>query len=167
MNKNIKQMTIASMFIALGVIIPGVFHFAKIAGVVFLPMHIPVLLSGFYLSPFYAVLVGLATPLISSVLTGMPPLYPIAAIMMFELAAYALIVSIMKNKNVFISLILAMLGGRIVAGLSVFVLQSAFGLKLSPLLYIKGAFVKGMPGILMQLILIPIIIKNIKIKINK
>lgn len=167
MNKNIKQMTVASMFIALGVIIPAVFHFAKIAGVVFLPMHIPVLIAGFYLSPFYAVLVGVLTPLISSVLTGMPPLYPIAVIMSCELAAYALIVSIMNKRNIFITLILAMLGGRILAGLSVFVLQSSFGLKMNPIIYLKGAIIKGMPGILIQLILIPIIIKSVKIKINK
>ena len=158
------ELTKAAFFIAMGIVLPMGFHFFQMAGPIFLPMHIPALLAGFFLSPLPAVMVGLLTPLLSSVLTGMPPFFPMAVIMMVELAAYAGLVSLSRrwrlseNRNLaqIFCLLIAMIGGRIVAGLVVFILSlTVAGIQLSPLPYMIGAVTKGLPGIIVQLIFIP------------
>lgn len=85
-------------------------------GSTFLPMHIPVLLAGFVISIPFAITVGALTPFLSSVFTGMPPLFPVMPYMVFELAAYGAVASILYRKlkvNVYISLIGSMIAGRI------------------------------------------------------
>ncbi|AVM68791.1 ECF transporter S component [Lachnospiraceae bacterium oral taxon 500] len=158
------ELTKAAFFIAMGIVLPMGFHFFQMGGPVFLPMHIPVLLAGFFLSPLPAVMVGLLTPLLSSILTSMPPLFPMAVIMMVELAAYAGLVSFSRQRRLvenrslaqILCLLIAMLGGRIAAGLVVFVLSlTVAGIQLSPLPYLIGAVTKGLPGIILQLIFIP------------
>src|SRR6056297_3524954 len=116
-----KEIVLSGLFIALGLLVPMLFHAVGGAGPVFLPMHLPVLVGGFILSPKFAVLVGLSTPLLSSVLTGMPVLMPMAPIMMAELGIYGLTVSLLKEKGVnnVITLISAMIFGRISAVLMV------------------------------------------------
>ncbi|MTI69402.1 MAG: ECF transporter S component [Firmicutes bacterium] len=157
-----KQIVYSGFFIALGIIIPIVFHFVNNFGKMFLPMHIPVLLSGFILGPYFGLLVGILTPFISSVLTGMPPLFPMALIMVFELGTYGLVSGFLYNKlkqNEIISLVSAMVCGRIVSALVVFSLIKTVGIKFpSPTIYIKAATITGIPGILIQIIIIPTII---------
>ncbi len=166
MNTNLKpaELTKAALFIALGIVLPMGFHFFQMGGPVFLPMHIPVLLSGFFLSPLPAFLVGLLTPLLSSVLTSMPVLFPMAIIMMAELSVYAVLISVFSHRRLtenrslsqIASLVIAMIGGRIAAGLMVFILSlTVAGSKLSALPFVIGAVTKGLPGILLQLIFIP------------
>ena len=158
------ELTKAAFFIALGIVLPMGFHFFQMGGPVFLPMHIPALLAGFFLSPLPALMVGVLTPLLSSVLTGMPPLFPMAPIMMVELATYAVVVSLMRQRYLtanrplsqVLCLLVAMISGRIAAGLVVFVLSvTVAGMKLSPIPYVIGSVTKGLPGILLQLIFIP------------
>lgn len=156
-NKSVKQMMLGGAFIAFGIVLPMMFH-AFGLGSTFLPMHIPVLLSGFFLEPVVALVVGAVTPFLSSVFTGMPPIFPMMPIMVFELAAYGFVVSIVSKKvrNPFIPLITSMITGRIVAGAVVWVLGSLFAANLpGPGLFIVGAITKGVPGILIQLFFIP------------
>jgi len=165
MSNKTRELTLSGMFLAFGVIVPYIFHIANLGGPIFLPMHVPVLLAAFYVNPFYALSIGILAPLLNSVLTGMPVLYPIAIIMSFELAAYGLITAIIYKKgNLFLSLISGMIGGRMIAGIVVFILQSTFGLKINPLLYLKGALITGIPGIVIQILIIPVIVKKFKIK---
>ncbi|MEA1974771.1 MAG: ECF transporter S component [Bacillota bacterium] len=167
MNKSTKELTLSGMFLALAIIVPMIFHYANIGGAIFLPMHIPVLLAAFYVNPLYAMLVGILSPLLSSIFTSMPPMYPIAVIMVFELGVYGLVTSLIYKKfNLIISLIGGMITGRLVAGVMVFVLQSSFGLKMNPYMYIKGIIITGMPGIIIQLLIIPVIVKKFNLAIN-
>ena len=133
-----------------------------IAGNIFLPMHIPVLLGGFLLTPIYALLVGMLTPILNSLLTGMPVLFPIAIIMVFELGVYGLAASYFYRKfkmPVILSLILSMMLGRLVAGVLVYILAMAFStVQMKALPFIQGAITLGLPGIIIQIILIPVII---------
>ncbi|OLS03650.1 ECF transporter S component [Tissierella creatinophila] len=159
------NIVISGLLIAIGVIVPSIFHTTGIAGDIFLPMHIPVLIGGFLLSPIYAFLVGILTPLSNSLLTGMPPLFPIAIIMVFELGIYGVLASYLYRKlrvPVIISLIFSMIVGRIVAGAVVYVLTIAFStVKMDPLLFVRGGIITGIPGIIIQIILIPILIHGI------
>lgn len=155
---NTRNMILSGFFIAIGLLLPAIFHLFGGAGRVFLPMHIPVLIAGFFLPPFYAATVGLMTPILSSALTGMPVLYPILPIMMGELMVYGLVISLLSQnrmKNILGRLIAGMIAGRIVAGLIVFILAIGFGLKMNPMIYLQGALVTGLPGLVIQFLMIP------------
>lgn len=158
---HVRNLVIAGLLLAIGLIIPYIFHSSGIAGTIFLPMHIPVLIGGFLLPPQFALLLGILTPLINSLITGMPNLFPIGIIMAFELGTYGLLASLLYIKLKFptvIALILSMIGGRIMVGLVVFVLAIFFAIPLEPITYVIGAITTGIPGIVIQLVLIPILI---------
>lgn len=154
----------SGLFIALGVILPIFFHFTGVSGKIFLPMHIPVLLGGFYIKPKYMILVGALTPILSSLLTGMPPLFPMLPIMIIELSTYGFMVAYLREKriNKFINLITSMISGRITAGIVVYIMTLTVGFKANPLLFVKGSIITGLPGIAIQLILIPLLVTLIK-----
>lgn len=172
MKKNrmeVKEWVIASFFVALGIMLPMLFHTVGIAGPIFLPMHIPVLIAGFILSPWLALFVGIIIPLLSSVLTGMPILFPMAVVMMFELGAYGFIVSLISRStkwNIILTLLSSMIVGRIVAGMTVFILVQGFGIKMNALMFVKGSIITGLPGIALQIVLIPVLVSRIKLFYN-
>ena len=161
-NKYIKEIILSGLFIALGIVLPMIFHMVGV-GSVFLPMHIPVLIGGFVLSLPFAIAVGVITPILSSLITGMPPLFPVLPFMVFELATYGAMINLLYKKynlNVYVSLILSMLAGRVVAGIVVWVLVTFFMVKLpNPIAFIGMAIGQGLPGIMIQIVLIPVIIR--------
>lgn len=167
-NSSVREIVVAGLFIAIGLVLPMVFHFFDL-GNSFLPMHIPVLISGFVLSTPFAVIVGALTPLLSSIITGMPPLYPVMPYMFFELAVYAAAVSVISRKlkwNVYLTLVLSMAAGRIAAGAAVWLMVAVFNAKLpNPFVFVSAAVVSGIPGIIIQLIAIPPLVIFLK-KIN-
>src|SRR5690625_6223104 len=93
------NLVIAGLLLAIGIIIPSIFHLTSLPGIIFLPMHIPVLLGGFLLPPYLALMLGAVTPLLNNLVTGMPLLFPNAIIMAFELATYGLIASDRKSTR--------------------------------------------------------------------
>jgi hypothetical protein len=167
MYKKTHELILAGVFISLGLVLPITFHMIGGAGPIFLPMHIPVLIGGFFLSPVLALSVGLITPFLSGLITGMPPLFPMMPIMMLELGIYGLTISVIKNKvtrNPYVALMVSMITGRIAAGFMVYLLSAFFVTKLpSAFVFITAAVTKGIPGILLQLLIVPIIV----IAVNK
>ncbi|MGB4985542.1 MAG: ECF transporter S component [Erysipelotrichaceae bacterium] len=161
-NNVIKEMILTALFIALGIVLPMAFHFIG-SGSVLLPMHIPVIIAGFVLSLPYAIIVAAVTPVLSSVLTMMPPVFPVLPFMFFELIAYGVVANILYRrlkKNVYVSLIASMIVGRIVSGIAVYFLVTFFMAKLpSPWIFVSGSFLTGLPGIVIQLIVIPVLVK--------
>lgn len=161
-----SQLTISAMSIALGLVIPRVLHTIPNAGTLFLPMHFPVLLGAFFLEPAYALIIGLATPVLSSLITGMPPAFPVLPFMMAELSVYALTASILFRKlkvDKTISLVAAMIFGRAAAALAVWVLVIGFGAKLpSAWKFFLATFTGSLPGIAIQLALIPSIVSVVQ-----
>lgn len=160
----VKRLVIAGLLLAIGIIIPYIFHASGIPGTIFLPMHISVLLGGFLLPAHLAILLGMLTPLLNSLITGMPIFFPIGIIMIFELGFYGLIASLLYRKVKLpsvLALILSMIGGRIIAGITVFVLVGLFAVKLDPITFIIAGVTTGLPGIIIQLILIPVLIHSI------
>lgn len=164
-----RRIVIAGLLLAIGVIIPYIFHMSGISGTIFLPMHIPVLLGGFLLPPHLAFTLGVLTPLLNTLISGMPPMFPMAIIMMFELGFYGLITSLLYRKfriPSIISLLISMVVGRIIAGAVVFVMAIVFTESLppaflDPMNFIIGGVATGLPGIIIQLVLIPTLIYSI------
>ena len=150
MSNQVKQLTLSAFFLALGLVLPFAFHsFGPQAGTVFLPMHIPVLLCGFVCGPAYGALVGMLTPLLSSALTGMPPLMPTGIAMCLELSTYP-------------SLIITMLAGRAVSGLANLVLLSMAHKAYTVQIFLTATFVTAIPGIVLQLVMIPLLVSVVK-----
>lgn len=161
---NTKKLIIAGLLLALGIIIATIFHLTGVPGKVFLPMHIPVLIGGFLLPPHLALLLGMLTPLLSSLISGMPDLFPMGVIMIFELGIYGLVASLTYRQlklPTIISLIISMLAGRVMAGLVVFILATFFAMQADPMVFVIGAVSTGLPGIIIQIILIPSLIYSI------
>ena len=160
-NKSIREMVLSGLFIAIGIILPMAFH-AFGLGSTFSPMHIPVLLAGFVIGPFYAASVGVITPILSSLFTGLPPAFPVLPYMVFELATYGLITSILYRKfrqNIYVSLVASMVAGRIVSGIIVWIIATLFTTQLpSPVAFVIGSVTGGIPGIIIQIIFIPLIV---------
>lgn len=161
MNKT-QELTTSSIFLALGLILPYVFHLTGIAGPILLPMHIPVLLCGFIMGSKTGLIIGFITPLLNSAITGMPPAYPTAIAMAFELAVYGYFTGyLFKNRklNVFAALIISMLCGRAVSGFINFILLTFGGNGFVLKGFLTASFIKAIPGIIIQLIIIPLIVK--------
>ncbi|MCL6580098.1 MAG: ECF transporter S component [Firmicutes bacterium] len=153
-----RDVVLGGLFLALALVLPTVFHLFG-AGKVFLPMHIPIFLAGFMVTPWVAGVVGLVAPLLSSVLTGMPPLSPpVAQVMAAELAVYGLATAFLyrATRRVILSWILAAFAGRLAAGLAGAGVLPLLGLQGTPLLYpLTTAVVAGLPGLALQAVLVP------------
>ncbi len=161
MNFKTSDLVKASLFLALGLILPFIFHATGLPGQVFLPMHIPVLLCGFILGPQYGVMVGIVTPLLSSLLTGMPPIFPIGIAMIFELGTYGLVGGYFyKNKkvNLYLSLFISMVLGRFISGIIKYILMVGTGKAFVLKGFLIASFVTCIWGIIIQFILIPLIV---------
>ncbi len=159
----VKKSIITAVCIALCVVLPQVFHAIPEAGSIYCPMHIPVLLCGLITGWSYGLLCGLAGPLLSSLITGMPPVAMLPA-MMVECAAYGALTGVMMQlvhtkkvyADLYISLIAAMLGGRVVAGLAKAFIFSAGQYTMAA--WVAGSFVKSLPGIIVHLAVIPSVV---------
>lgn len=154
----VQELTIIALFVAVGIILPMIFHSFGMGGPMFLPMHIPVLIGSALISPSSAILLGTLTPIMSSLLTGMPPVYPMLPIMIFELATYAFVISYLEKNtdmNIYLQLVISMIAGRIMAGLVVALLFFGLGFQTNPVNFIIGAIVTGLPGIAIQFIIVP------------
>lgn len=167
---NTRRMVSAGLCLALGVLLPQLVHFVPLptgmnAGSVLCPMHLPVLLAGFLAGGPWGLACGVLTPLLSSLLTGMPPLYPVGVSMACELAAYGLLAGVLYRRcghRIFPALVGAMLGGRAVLGIVNTLLYGVFGSGYTLAGFLSGAFVTALPGILIQLLLIPAILTALK-----
>lgn len=160
MNHKIRDMIFCALCIAIGIVLPVLFHAIPNAGSILLPMHIPVLLCGLLCGPVYGLLCGILTPALSSLMTGMPPVFILPS-MICELAVYGLIAGLMKRyihvKNdlvaAYIQLIIAMLAGRVVYGILNALIFSAGSYSME--IFITAAFVTALPGIVIQLLFVP------------
>lgn len=159
----VKKAIITAICIALCVVLPQAFHAIPRAGAIYLPMHIPVLLCGLICGWPFGLLCGIAGPLLSSLFTGMPPAAALPS-MVIECAVYGcaagLLMGIVKTKNtyadLYISLIGAMLCGRIIAGILQALIFSAGNYSIAA--WTTSYFVTALPGIIIQVVLLPSIV---------
>lgn len=165
MNEKTKDLVWVALFLAIGIVIPYIFHITSLPGQIFLPMHIPVLLCGVILGKRYGLILGLLLPFVNSVLLGMPPIFPTGISMAFELATYGVLTGLLykdKKCNIFIALIGAMIAGRIVSGIANYILLTVGRDGFVFTAFLATTFVKAIPGIIIQLILIPVVLKAVE-----
>ena len=163
-NIRLRKFVLSAMFLSLGLVLPFLTGQIPEIGSMLCPMHIPVILCGFICGPVWGLAVGIISPLLRSMILTMPPIFPMAVCMAFELAAYGAISGLMhrllprKKLYVYVSLIVSMLVGRLVFGAAMFVCMGVKGMGYTFSAFIAGAFTEALPGIIVQLILIPIIV---------
>lgn len=160
----IRKTTYAALYLALALVLPFVTGQIPEIGSMLCPMHIPALLCGFMCGWPWGLAIGFIAPLLRSVVFGMPALFPAAVAMAFELAVYGGMAGILyhvlpkKNGYLYVSLVISMIAGRVVWGVVQVLLAGIIGSEFTWSLFITGAVVNAIPGIIMQLVLIPVIV---------
>lgn len=160
MKRSVRNMTSAAACLALCLVLPFLTGQIPNIGRMLSPMHLPVLLAGFVCGPWWAAVVGLCAPLLRHALFRMPP-FPTAYGMCLELAAYGLVAGLLyrrlprKPGYLYCALLGAMLAGRVVYGLAMWAI---LGAEYTWAAFVTGAFTGAIPGIILQIVLIPVIV---------
>jgi LytS/YehU family sensor histidine kinase len=157
-------MVLAALFLALAYVLPFLTGQIPEIGSMLCPMHIPVLLCGFVCGWPWGVAVGLIAPLFRSLTLGMPPLYPTALCMALELAVYGAVAGWLhrrlprKKPYIYCSLLAAMLAGRLIWGAAMYICLGLGGGQFTAAAFLAGAVVNAIPGIVVQIVLVPILV---------
>ena len=164
MRNETKKLTLSAMFLALAFVMPFLTGQIPQIGSMLCPMHIPVLLCGFFCGAPWGLAVGFVAPILRSFALGMPPMFPTAFCMAFELATYGFVAGWLHHKlprkkiNIYLSLLCAMISGRLIWGAVMFACMgfdaSVFGLSA----FMAGAVLNAIPGIVLQIVLVPIVV---------
>ena len=161
MRKYTRNLTLSALFLALGYALPFLTGQIPEIGSMLCPMHIPALLCGFVCGWPWGLAVGFVSPLLRSLLFGMPTAYTAAA-MAFELATYGFVAGFLYNRSrwqcviaLYRSIIIAMLAGRLVWGVAEIIIFGLQGNSFTWQAFMAGAFINAIPGIIVQLVLIP------------
>lgn len=159
--KQIQNIVLSAMLLAVGIVLPFFTGQIPQIGSMLLPMHLPVLVCGLICGWQYGGIIGFILPLFRYVLFGMPPM-PNGLAMAFELAAYGMIAGYLYSHShwkctfaLYRSLIIAMLGGRIVWGMVRIIMTGVAKEAFTWQMFLAGAFINAIPGIILQLIFIP------------
>ena len=164
LNKSpVRTLTYSAICLALALVLPFLTGQIPQIGSALCPMHLPVLLAGFLCGPWWAAAVGFVAPLLRHAMFSMPPLLTAIA-MAFELCTYGLVSGLLWRKssknvtNIYLSLIIAMVAGRLVWGAAQVVILGLSDSAFSWAAFWAGAIANAVPGIIVQLILIPILV---------
>ena len=162
MSKTTKNLTLSAMFLAIGMVLPFLTGQIPQIGNMMLPMHIPVLLCGVICGWKYGAVLGFILPLIRYMVFGMPVLFPTGIAMAFEMLTYGLVIGLVYSLSrwkcivsLYRALIAAMISGRLVWAVAQMVLLGVSGGAFTMKMFLAGAFFNAVPGIIIQLVLIP------------
>ena len=162
--KVIQKITLSAMFTALAFVLPFFTMQIEKIGDMLCPMHIPVILCGFICGAPWGLLVGVISPLLRSLIMTMPPMFPTAICMAFELGTYGFVAGLLykalpkKKPYIYVSLAGAMVIGRIVWGIARIVLLGFDFSKFGWSAFWAGAVLNAIPGIIVQIVLIPVVV---------
>ena len=160
----VLKLTYAALCLALAVVLPFLTGQIKTIGNMLSPMHFPVIICGFLCGGPWGAVIGFTAPILRSVLFGMPVLYPNALGMAFELATYGFVSGLCyklfpkKIPFIYLSLIVAMISGRLVWGVARVIMAGLSGTEFPLSAFLAGAVTSAIPGIILQIVLIPPIV---------
>ena len=158
------KLVLAALFLALAYVLPFLTGQIREIGAMLCPMHIPVLLCGFICGSPFGLAVGFISPLLRSLTLGMPILFPGAACMALELAMYGATTGLLygifpkKPPYIYCSLVISMLLGRLIWGIAMLICLGISGVRFTYTAFFAGAFAGSAPGIVIQIILVPIFV---------
>ena len=158
---SVRRLTLSAMLLAVGLLLPFLTGQIQQIGNMLCPMHLPVFICGMVCGPAWGLAVGVVMPLLRSALFGMPVMMPAAAAMAFELAAYGFVSGFLRRRlprtlpMLYAALIAAMIVGRIVWGVACIPLYGMAAKSFTFQLFIANGFINAVPGIILQLLVIP------------
>ena len=161
---NLVKMILSALFLALAYILPFLTGQIPEIGAMLCPLHLPVLLCGFVCGPAWGAAVGFIAPLLRSLTLGMPPLFPTAVCMAFELAAYGAMTGLLykalpkRKPYIYVSLLSAMVIGRLIWGAAMFLCMGLKGGAFTFSAFLSGAVINAIPGIIVQIVLVPVLV---------
>ena len=167
------KLILAALFLALAYLLPFVTGQIPEVGKMLCPMHLPVLLCGFLCGWQWGLAVGFIAPLLRSLTLGVPLLFPSALCMAFELATYGLAAALLyrlfarRKRYLYPALLLSMIGGRAVWGVAMLICMGIADKHFGFTAFLSGAVTAALPGIVLQLILIPPIVVAVERWIRK
>ena len=167
-HRTTKHIAYSAVLLAIALVLPNIVGSIPKIGNMLCPMHIPVLLCGFICGWPWGMLIGFIAPLLRGAIFGVPPFIPKGFSMAMELATYGFVSGIIFKfskktmRDIYISLIVSMLCGRLVWGVMRWVLSFVTGEPFTFEAFIAGGFTTAIPGIIVQLILIPVLVKLIR-----
>lgn len=171
MKKQVYPMVLSSLMLALCYILPNFTGNIPVIGSSLLPMHLPVFLCGFLCGPYWSALVGFIAPVSRSVFMTMPPM-AVAIPMGFEMAVYGFasgfLFHLCQKKqlpqvaSIYTSLISAMVLGRVVYGCIKAAMTFGTADPYSFSAFIAGTVTSGIPGIILQLVLVPTVVMAVE-----
>jgi thiamine transporter ThiT len=163
-SNDIKKLILAALFLAMALVLPFLTGQIPEIGAMLCPMHIPALLCGFFCGWPWGLMVGIVAPVLRSVTFGMPPMFPVAICMAFELATYGAVAGALYQKlpkkkgSIYVALLVAMVAGRLVWGAAQFVCLGLSGSSFGLSAFWAGAITSAIPGIIVQILLIPLLV---------
>jgi len=160
-----KKLTYTAMWLAVGVALAYLLHLVNL-GRMFLPLHLVAMLAGAVSGAFVGGIVGGLLPVLSFLTMGMPP-FPMFLFMIPEVFVYGFILGVMEKKNIFLRLAVAVLLGRLGYSVSYYALGALIGIKLQPLTSILLSFTTGIPGIVLQFVLVPLVYRRLQLILEK
>ena len=168
MSKTVKNLVYSAVCLALCMVLPFLTGQIRSVGNALCPIHIPVLLAGFICGPWWAMSIGAVAPLLRFVLFGMPVIFPLGIAMCFELATYGLVCGLLYQKLpkkvpcIYVSLITAMVLGRVVWGIMRALLSGVAQSPFTWATFFAGAFTTAIPGIITHIVLIPLVVMALR-----
>jgi hypothetical protein len=161
------DLLLGGLFMALALVFPIIFHAIGL-GSAFLPMFFPILAAGFLIALPAAMVVGVVSPLVSALLTGMPPFFPpMVFIMMAEGLALTLVPALLYRRlkiNAWISAATAMLVDRLVLLAAILLISRLLELPEGALT--AASLLKGLPGTILLPLVIPPLVKKMETTIR-
>ena len=168
-NSNTKKLILSALFLAMGFVLPMITGQIPAIGQVLLPMHIPVFLCGMICDWKYGAIIGFILPIFRSLLFSVPVMYPTAIAIAFEMSVYGAVVGLLygysKKKSIlsiYIAMLVAMIAGRIIRIIAEIILLKFVGKTLAFYAYVSVTFIHSLPGIALQLVLIPLLMLALK-----
>ena len=165
---NTRDLILAALCLALAMLLPFLTGQIQTLGNMLCPMHIPVLLCAYICGYRWAAAVGFISPLLIYAIFAMPPIMPAGVSMAFELLTYGLVAGLLYEKlkkntlNIYVSLIISMISGRVVWGIARLIISGVTGTEFTWQLFIGGAVLQAVPGIILHILLIPIIVMALR-----
>lgn len=164
----VRKMVSSALYLALALVLPFLTGQIPEIGSMLCPMHLPALLCGFMCGWPWGLAVGLISPLLRSVIFGMPPMFPTAVSMAFEMAVYGAVSGLLyrllpkKKGYIYVSLIAAMVAGRLVWGLARFLIAGLQSSTFPASAFLAGAVTTAVPGIIVQIVLVPLLVMTME-----
>ena len=161
---HLLKLILSALFLAIAFVLPFLTGQIPEIGSMLCPLHIPVLLCGFICGWPWGLAVGFIAPLFRSLILIMPPLFPTAVCMAFELATYGAVAGLLhrilprKKACIYVSLLIAMMAGRIVWGLAMMACMGITDGAFTFAAFLAAAFTNALPGIIVQILLIPVLV---------